>query len=73
MFRLAFKGSGNRATLVATRATYSLSKRTALYATLGHIDNHDLLALSVSGGAAGSNPLPATGQLGIATGLRHSF
>jgi predicted porin len=73
VFRLAFNGSGNRATLVATRATYSLSKRTALYATLGHIDNHDLLALSVSGGAAGSNPLPATGQLGIATGLRHSF
>ena len=72
-FRLAFKGSANRATLFAGRATYSLSKRTALYATLGHIDNAGALALSVSAGAPGSNPLPGTGQIGLATGLRHSF
>ena len=73
VFRLGFKGSGNRATLAATRATYSLSKRTALYATFGHIDNGGLLALSVSAGAPGSNPPPGSGQLGVATGLRHFF
>jgi predicted porin len=73
MFRLAFRGSANRANLVAARATYSLSKRTALYATLGRVDNEGLLALSVSGGAPGSNPLPGASQTGVATGLRHSF
>jgi predicted porin len=73
MFRLDFKGNGNRATLVATRVTYSLSRRTAVYATFGHIDNEGLLTLSVSGGAPGSNPPPGTSQIGLATGLRHSF
>lgn len=43
------------------------------YATLGHIDNAGALALSVSAGAPGSSPLPGTGQIGLATGLRHSF
>ncbi|MGZ5266126.1 MAG: porin [Caldimonas sp.] len=72
-FRLAFKGSSDRATLIAARATYSLSPRTAVYATLGHIANRGGLALSVSGGAGGSNPLPGTAQSGIGAGLRHSF
>ena len=72
-FRLAFKGSASRATLLAGRATYSLSKRSALYATLGHIDNVGTLALSVSAGAPGSNPEAGSGQIGMAMGVRHSF
>jgi len=72
-FRLAFKGSADKATLFAVRATYSLSKRTALYATLGHIANDGALAVSVSGGAPGSNPAPGTAQSALAAGLRHSF
>ena len=59
--------------MVAARATYSLSKRTAMYTTLGHIANGGALALSVSGGAPGSNPVPGAAQSGFAAGLRHSF
>jgi len=72
-FRLDFKDSANKATLVAARATYSLSKRTAVYATIGHIVNDGALAFSVSGGAPGSNPLPGAAQSGVAAGLRHIF
>jgi len=72
-FRLVFKGSDSRATLVAARATYGLSKRTAIYATLGRVANGGSSALSVSGGAPGSNPLPGVAQSGMAAGVRHSF
>ena len=72
-FRLGFNGSADKATLLAARATYSFSKRTAVYATLGHILDRGALAISVSGGAPGSNPLPGAAQSGVAAGLRHSF
>ena len=62
-----------KASLLAARATYSFSRRTAVYATIGHIGNDGTLALSVSGGAGGSNPLPGRSQSGFGTGLRHSF
>ena len=73
VFRLDYKASPNKATLSALRGTYSLSKRTALYGTLGHISNDGSLALSVSGGAPGSNPSPGAGQNGVMLGMRHSF
>ena len=73
VFRLAFKGSADKATLLAARATYSLSKRTAIYATVGHIANGGALALSVSGGAPGSSPVAGAAQSGFAAGLRQSF
>jgi predicted porin len=72
-FSLRFKGTPNKAALLAARATYSFSKRTAVYATIGHIDNDGALTQSVSGGAGGSNPLPGRSQSGFGTGLRHSF
>jgi predicted porin len=61
------------ATLLALRATYSFSRSTAVYAQVGHISNQALSALSVSAGAAGSNPLPGGAQSGANLGLRHSF
>jgi predicted porin len=73
LFSLRFKGTPNKAALLAARATYSFSKRTAVYATIGRIDNDGALALSVSGGAGGSNPLPGRSQSGFGAGLRHSF
>ena len=71
--RLEYKTGPDRATLGAARATYSLSRRTAVYATFGHIANRGTLALSVSAGAGGSNPAVGAVQSGLATGLRHSF
>jgi len=73
LFHLNFKNSSNEAKLAAIRATYALSKRTAIYATAGHIDNDGTLALSASGGQPGSNPAPGESQTGVAVGIRHIF
>lgn len=72
-FKLDFKDSANGAKLWALRSTYFLSKRTALYATAGHIANSGTLALSVSNAAAGGAPNPGGSQTGIGAGIRHSF
>jgi predicted porin len=73
VFRLKYKGSANKATMLAVRATHNFSKRTAVYATAGRINNDGALALSVSAGQAGSNPVAGGGQTGLALGVRHSF
>jgi predicted porin len=72
-FRLDYKGVPERSTLVAVRAAYSLSKRTAVYATVGHIANDGTQAVSVSAGAPGSAPFPGAAQSGVAAGLRYSY
>lgn len=71
--RLAFKGSANRATLLAAKLNYSLSKRTTVYATAGGIDNQGALAISVSAGQAGGNPVAGASQTAFAAGIRHAF
>jgi predicted porin len=71
--RLNFKGSADRANLGALRATFGFSRRTAVYGMVGRMANGGSLALSVSAGAAGSNPLPGTAQTGFAAGIRHAF
>ena len=73
LFRLAYDNSSNRAALAATRVTYALSKRAAVYATAGHIRNEGALALSVSAGAPGSNPAAGAPQSGFTLGVRHLF
>jgi predicted porin len=70
---LEFRGSANKAAQLVVRGTYNLSKRTALYASAARLDNDGTAAFSVSGGQAGSNPLPGAAQTGLAVGLRHSF
>lgn len=72
-FKLDYKNSANQATLLALRTTYQLSKRTAVYATAGHIANDGTLALSVSNAATGGAPAAGGSQTGIGMGIRHSF
>lgn len=72
-FKLDYKNSANQATLLALRTTYHLSKRTAVYATAGHISNDGSLALSVSNAGTGSNPAAGGSQTGLGVGIRHSF
>jgi len=72
-YYLKFHSSDNRATLFALRGTYSFSKRTSVYATTGFINNGGQLALSVSGGAAGSNPAQGGNQFGAMVGVKHIF
>lgn len=73
VYRLDFKDSDNQATLVALRAMYSFSRRTAAYVSAGHISNDGVIALSVSGGAPGSAPAAGGSQSGLLIGIRHSF
>jgi predicted porin len=67
------KSSPNDANFVVARATYVLSKRTAVYASASHIANKGAASFSTSGGLAGGNPPPGAGQSGIALGVRHVF
>ncbi|MDF3833205.1 porin [Cupriavidus basilensis] len=68
-----YNNSANKVWLGAVRATYSLSKRTSVYATAGYIDNGGQLALSVSTGAAGSNTKAGGNQFGTMIGIKHIF
>nr|WP_323745998.1 porin [Diaphorobacter caeni] len=74
--RLSFKDSptGDRSTLFAVRAVYSLSKRTSVYATAGRMNNRGALTTSVSSAASGSGAAVAgQGQTGVMLGMRASF
>ncbi|MBB3221187.1 porin [Pseudoduganella umbonata] len=70
---LRYRGSADKAALVALRGTYALGKRTMVYATSGFIDNDGQLALSVSGGAPGSATAAGATQFGTMLGVRHAF
>lgn len=64
---------GYNANMLAARAVYNLSRRTAVYAQVGHIRNGRFSTVSVSGGAPGSATAPGGAQTGFNAGIRHSF
>lgn len=61
------------ATLLALRCSYAFSHRTSAYLQGGHISNQRLSAVSVSAGAAGSNPAAGRSQSAFAAGVKHVF
>lgn len=68
--RLDMKGSNNDTDLLVLRGVYDLSKRSAIYATIGLGRNSGTAARSVSsGGAVG----PGMNQTGLMVGISHSF
>lgn len=68
--QLAVKASPNDARLTVARLTYLVSKRTALYASLGYISNAGQSAIAIdTGGTAGVGK----NQVGLMTGIRHTF
>jgi predicted porin len=67
---LDVKDSPNDTTLLAARVMYNLSRRTAVYATVGHVRNRGTAAVAVdAGGTIGAG----MSQSGIMTGVRHFF
>lgn len=64
------KRSDSDAALLVARLTYALSKRTAIYTSIGHMDNdgNSAVALDV-GGSVGAG----MSQNGVMAGMRHSF
>ncbi|MDB5898558.1 MAG: hypothetical protein JWP22_2278 [Ramlibacter sp.] len=72
--RLDYKGGPtNDANLYAIRGVYSFSKRSAVYATAGRINNHGISALSVSASSPGGAPVAGSGQTGVLVGVRTTF
>jgi predicted porin len=64
------KGSNADVTMLVARATYALSKRTAVYAAIGRMKNDGLSAVALdAGGTVGAGKT----QNGLMTGLRHGF
>lgn len=64
------KRSGNDVTLAVVRLSYSLSKRTAVYTSIGHISNDGASAVALDvGGTVGVG----LSQNGVMAGMRHSF
>ena len=68
--RLGVKDTDKVSTLLAAKATYSLSKRTAVYATIGTVRNQGAAAIAVD---AGGSTAPGLNSTGIMAGVRHTF
>jgi len=69
--RLKVKNTADASTLFVARGTYSFSKRTAAYASLGYMRNRGAAAIPVdNGGVVGA---PGMNQTGIMTGMRITF
>ncbi|CAJ5934215.1 outer membrane porin [Burkholderia pseudomallei] len=62
-----------RATMATLRASFSLSKHTAVYAQTAYLWNSAHARYSVSGGGGGTTPAAGVGQLGAMVGVRHMF
>lgn len=73
--RLTVKGSSAGASVIAARAMYLLSKRSAVYITAGRIFNQRDASFTIDGGAIGTVSLPSAGvnQTGALVGIRHKF
>jgi predicted porin len=68
--RLGTKASANDSTMVVARLTYALSKRTAVYTSLGRMNNGGTAAIALdAGGSVGAGK----NQNGLMVGLRHNF
>jgi predicted porin len=71
--RIDFRSGDNDANLFMLRTTYSLSKRTSVYAEASHVRNSGMATYSASGGQAGGNPAPGGNQTAVALGVSHTF
>ena len=68
--RLNIEHSPNGATLLASRLTYFLSKRTSVYSMVGYMRNRGASAIPLD---AGGTIAAGMSQTGIAVGTRHTF
>lgn len=71
--QLKYQHSADKGQLVVVRGIYKLSKRTAVYTSLGHITNRGKAAFNASGAQPGGGPNPGVNQTGFGAGLSHRF
>jgi predicted porin len=72
-FRIVVREQDARATMATVRATYFLSKATAVYLGGAYLWNSNRARFSASVGGGGTTPAPGMGQLAAMAGIRHSF
>ncbi|MGU7774639.1 porin [Burkholderia sp. MR1-5-21] len=72
---ISVSSSASGGSVIAARAMYFFSKRTAVYVTAGHVFNQRNAAFTIDGGVVPptSNPLPGVDQTGAMVGVRHMF
>jgi predicted porin len=68
--RKSVKGSPDDTSMLVARLTYAFSKRSAIYAAIGRMDNHGQAAIALD---AGGTVAPGRAQNGVMTGIRHAF
>jgi predicted porin len=68
--RYDLKDSANDTNMLILRGTYNFSKRTAVYALVGRVNNKGSAARSIS---SGNTAGPGLSQTGLMTGIRHTF
>ncbi|KWR88321.1 porin [Cupriavidus sp. IDO] len=73
--RLTVRESATGGSVIAARAMYMLSKRSAVYVTAGRMFNQRDATFTIDGGAIGTVSLPSPGvnQTGALVGIRHRF
>lgn len=71
--QIDYRGSPNKATVLALRANYALSKRSTAYVSNQFVSNKGTLAVAASSNAPGTGPLPGGTQNALQFGLAHSF
>jgi predicted porin len=72
-YRITVKEHDTRASMMTLRATYFLSKNTAVYVKGAYLWNSPNARFSVSAGGGGTTPAAGVGQLGAMVGIRHTF
>ena len=70
-YRIVNSAHDTRATMATLRATYLLTKRTAVYAQSSYLGTARMRATRSA--AAGTTPGEGMGQLGAMVGVRHMF
>jgi len=72
-YQLKYRSNADKGQYLTVRTTYRLSRRTNVFASVGHMKNGGSAAFSASAGKAGGNPLPGASQSAIVLGMQHAF
>ena len=72
-YQLKYASNADKGQYLTVRTTYKFSKRTNVFASVGHMKNSGNAAFSASAGRAGGNPLPGGSQTAFLIGVQHAF
>jgi len=73
LFHVSNNDQHTKANLYVLRGVYNFDQQLASYVSIGHINNDDKSAYSLSGGGAGAAPAVGYDQNGVMMGVRYKF